>query len=420
MRMLLDDPGQISPVLYRRFLRRSLFHGLTAGVVTGKTSSYLNLNALVLSRAEVESLEQISAGFARIFAAAGRRVAADVDMLVAYGFPWSFAELLHQESERPIVFGRFDFLIDETRGWQLVEYNSDTPSGIREGTAVDEAAFALLRPHFGGERINGRLGPQLAARHAGGAPRSTPSASGIRDRSRAPGRHGQTAYNERLINAALAGEGVETVLGDMDNLSLAGDGRVALLGQPLEALYRYYPYESMLGLPQFWMIVEAVAADRLCLLNGFRGLLQQNKGLLAWIWAHRDDPVFSPEEQSLICQHLPPTWWVRELPDQVDRRRMVAKQVFGREGEEVYFGDSMSEDDWRKCYTWGTFVAQQRVEPPLLDAVGWDLEGKPEMRRGWATVGSFITDDRWAGCYTRLGDRIVTSLAEFLPTFVEG
>ncbi len=418
MRMLLDNPAAASPTVYRRFFRRALFRGLTAGVATGSVSPYLSLNALVLDDAEVDSLAELTSRFARIFAIAGRCVAEDTDTLVAFGFPWSFAELLSEEPPRPIVFGRFDFFLDCAGRWQLLEYNSDTPSGIREGTAVDEAAFALLSPRFHVDRINDPLAPSLAAAFREALPGDgRPIRLGFLTEAGHLEDMGQTLYTERLIRAALAAEGVDTVLGDIDNLGWTRDRRVALVGQPIDALYRYYPFEAMLALPQFWMIAEAIASGRLLLLNGLRGLLLQNKGLLAWIWSHREDPMFSAEEQAAIKQHLPPTWWTREVPADFDRRKAVVKQVFGREGEEVYFGDAMSDEDWARCQQWGTFIAQVRVETPPLAAVTWDLQGRPEARTRWATVGSFVAAERWAGLYTRLGDHIVTAQAEFVPTF---
>ncbi len=420
MRVLFDDPSQVNPALYRRFLHRALFRGYMSGTVVSPATSYLNLNALILDGAELASLVELSTCFARIFALAGERVAEDIDALLAYGFPLSFAELLRQEVPRPVVFGRFDYLVDESGHWQLIEYNSDTPAGFREATAVDQAAFELLRPYFSGSRVNEQLVSRRLAALRASLPQGRRSirlgfltdASDLEDT-------GHMAYTEQLVRSAFAAQGIETVLGDVHNLGRAGSNRVTLLGRPIDALYRYVTYEALLATPQFWMMAEAVATGKLSLVNGFRGMLLQDKGLLAWIWGHRGDPLFSGAEQSAIALHMPPTWWIHDLPAEVDRRKTVVKQVFGREGNEVYFGDSMSEEDWERCRGWGTFVVQQRVDSPTFTAVGWDLLGRPERRTRWATVGGYVAGEQWAGCYSRLGSRIVNAQAEFVPTFSE-
>ncbi|MCL5266202.1 MAG: glutathionylspermidine synthase family protein [Chloroflexi bacterium] len=420
MKVLFDRPNEISPSLYRRFFRRALFRGCMAGTTVSSDGPYLSLNALILSQSELASLAELSTRLARVFAIAGQHVAEDVDTLLAFGFPWSFAELLHQEPPRPVVFGRFDFLLDSSSRWQLLEYNCDTPAGFREATAVDEVAFELLRPYFKGARVNGDLAARrLAAIGAALQSDRRPVRLGLLTDASDKEDTGHMAYTERLIRTTLAADGVETVLGDIDNLRESRGGRVSLVGQPIDALYRYVTYEAMLALPQFYTIVEAVTSGRLTLLNGLRGMLLQNKGLLAWIWARRDEPLFSPEEQEAIKRHLPPTWWVRDLPGDVDLNKTVVKQVFGREGDEVYFGDAMSDADWEQCRKWGTFIVQQFVETAPLTSVGWDWQGRPVQRMRLATVGGYVASEKWAGCYSRLGNRIVNSRAEFVPTFAE-
>ncbi len=52
------------------------------------------------------------------------------------GFPWVAAELLAAERPRMPLIGRFDFVQDSTGQWWLLEFNADTPSGIREGIVV--------------------------------------------------------------------------------------------------------------------------------------------------------------------------------------------------------------------------------------------------------------------------------------------
>ncbi|MBI3977098.1 MAG: glutathionylspermidine synthase family protein [Chloroflexi bacterium] len=430
MRVLLTDTD-VPPALYRRLIRRAVCRGLVPDHLTHGTP-YLSLNAVVLTDAELAKLVEISECFARIFAWAGRCIAEDVDALVTLGFPWTVAEILRGEPSRPVVLGRFDFVVDGAGHWWLLEYNSDTPSGLRESTAVDEAAFQLLQARFAGRRANGALVPRLVAAVrvalAGGAssgPGSPPTAPsqplvlGLLTDAGELEDLAQMAFTEQLLRIGLAGDPVEIVLGDVDNLTRTRHGGIALLGRPLDALYRYYPFETLLGRPAFSAIADAAAAGRLRLLNGLRGFLLQNKGLLAWIWARRNDPALTPMERAAIQHHLPPTWWIRDVPPDVDRRATVVKQVFGREGEEVYFGDAMTERDWDRCRQWGSYVVQQRIEVPPLASIAWSWQGRPEPATRWATVGSFVAAEAWAGCYTRLGNRIVTSRAEFVPTFVE-
>src|SRR5262249_19607960 len=150
-------------------------------------------------------------------------------------------------------------------------------------------------------------------------------------------------------------------LGDADNLQATGKG-LSLCGKPIGALYRYLAFESILGGPAFAAIADASAAGRVRLLNGLFGLLLQHKGLLGWLWSHRDDLRFTPAERRAICEHLPPTWLIGDRPSDVLVGELVVKQVFGREGAEVMFGAEITSDDWIELERRRTYVAQQRID----------------------------------------------------------
>jgi glutathionylspermidine synthase len=206
----------------------------------------------------------------------------------------------------------------------------------------------------------------------------------------------------------------------MDNLHLR-QGRLWLIDRPVDALYRYYPFETLLGTQAFADLFAAVAGGRLRLLNGLRGLLAQNKGVLAWLWSHRDDRVlFTAEERRAIAEHLPAVTWIDEhpQPSAAERRELVLKQVFGREGEEVYFGERISDADWRRCRAWGSYVVQWRVRAEPLPAVIRTSSG-PAIQSLWPAVGSFTAAGRWAGYYTRLGAPITSARAKYVGTFIE-
>ena len=192
---------------------------------------------------------------------------------------------------------------------------------------------------------------------------------------------------------------------------------MALCGQPIDALYRCFAFEALYNQPQLFWLMDSLDRGKVVLLNRPRGLLLQNKGLMAWIWEHRDDPLFDEREREAIARHVPPTWWIADYPEP-RRRRVLVKQVFGREGEEVYYGDTMTPTDWANSRRWATFVVQALVDTPPLPMVSWDWRGRPTVGLRWPSVGSFVVDDQWAGCYTRVGDQVLTSQSEFLPVYV--
>jgi glutathionylspermidine synthase len=226
----------------------------------------------------------------------------------------------------------------------------------------------------------------------------------------------QMAFTERLLRPVLSSIGARVTLGDLDNLR-GGPGGVSLCGRRIDALYRYVPYEGMLGTTQFTAMCEAQAEGRLQVLNGLYGLLLQHKGLLAWIWEHRTDPRFNAEERAAIDDHLPTTRFMHESPGEIDPHVLVAKQVFGREGEEVFFGEDLPLERWETLRRKRAFVEQRKVDVMPVTAAIATSRG-PEVVDGYATVGAFAVAGDWAGYYTRIGGKIITSRAKWLATFV--
>lgn len=401
---------------YRRFVQMAQVRALVPDhLVSGEP--YLGLNAIVLDRDEDHLLRSLTESFASALHRLARDLKSDVPALVEMGFPWVAAELLAAEEPRVPLIGRFDFVRDRGGHWWLLEFNADTPSGFREAMVVDSLVHRMLPGARGLARPNRGLARKLV-RAFGAAVAVTPtpavglltSASELEDLA-------QMAFTRELLRMPLDRVGCAVVLGDIHNVRGTRSG-VTLCSQRVGALYRCFPFETMLGTPAFSAIFEAVQAGQLVLLNGLYGLLLQNKGLLAALWEQRSDPAFAASERAAIDCHLPPTWWLERAPPGVRRESLVAKQVFGREGEEVFFGEDLSVDEWGDLGRRQTYVAQRRIEVLQADAVVPTSMG-PQIARGTASVGSFAVNGRWAGYYTRFGGRIITSRARWFATFAD-
>jgi glutathionylspermidine synthase len=406
-----------APALYERCWREHLHRAafryyLYDNTVAGER--YLGLDTLSVPPALHTRLLLATETLARVFQRAVRAVRGDRALVERLGFNWAVAEMLAHEPLTPWVspIGRFDFLLDRAGEWRLLEYNSDTPSGIREALGAGHLLAARLAGR--GRRPSAVLGYRLRrafAQQLAGAGRPVRRLGIVTDAG-----YAEDFAQALFLADLLAPLGCEIVVGDLDNLT-ARRGRIALLGRPLDALYRLYPVERLYGHPIFPALMAAVLDRRLWPLNPLAALLAQDKALLAWIWEHRATSLFPPDEQAAIARHLPETYLVEALPARLDGRRFVVKEFFGREGEEVYLADALSADDWQRCRAWRTFVAQRRVAsvtvPRLVRGkTGW------QVASGVPCVGSYIAGARWAGHYVRLGDLITTNRALHVPAFV--
>jgi glutathionylspermidine synthase len=414
LRGLITHPEEVTD--YRGFVHAAMTQGLLPDhLVQGEP--YLALNAVVLTSADLQTLIWASERMASAFDHAARALHREVPTLIEMGFPWVAAELLAADPPELPLIGRLDFVQDEDGHWWLLEFNADTPSGVRETIVADQlVGNRLAAGQF--QRPSEILEPMLVeafcqATERGDATHTlglVTNASELEDLA-------QMAFTQRFLDGPLGERGTGVVLGDVDNLQATRRG-LRLVGQPVDILYRYLPFEGILGTPAFAAIYDAVASGRLRLLNGLFGLLLQHKGLMAWLWEHRDDAQLSAADRNAIHQHLPPTWPVHACPPEVDRAELVGKQVFGREGEEVFFGEDTDDAVWQTLMRRRTYIAQQRIRVASFEAV-IPTARAPQCVAGFATVGCFVVRGRWAGFYTRFGGKIITSRAKWLATFIE-
>ncbi len=415
MRSLVASADVVSAGAYRHFMQSAQAQALFPdGLVAGEP--YLALNAIVMTGQDLALMRDLTRTFSLALHKAAERLARDVPALIELGFPWVAAELLAAETPRTPIIGRFDFAQDSSGRWWMLEFNADTPSGVREGIVVDGLVWRELGRQADLIRPNRRLGYALiqAFRKAltdlprGGILGLVTTASELEDLA-------QMAFTRDLLGGPLGSLGFRVVLGDVDNLR-AVHGGLELLGQRVDALYRYLPFEGMLGSPIFAAIGEAATRGLPRILNGLFGLLLQNKGLLAWLWGHQDDPFFTKKERAAIEAHLPATWMIGETP--VDNGPTVIKQVFGREGEEVFFSEDLTTDQLARLQRLRSYVVQRQVDvAPIVAALPTALG--QEIHETRASVGCFAVDGRWAGFYSRLGGKVITSRAKYVATFVE-
>jgi glutathionylspermidine synthase len=378
---------------------------------------YLSLTALALTDAETAQLRGVTERFTRLLDRAVDGILADQDWWSALAWPWAAIELARQEPSHPSglasLFGRFDYLLGPAGTWQVVEYNADTPSGGREATGL-EPGIARLFPAL--RRIETRLARRLTGtlveriRHHDQAVRLV----GVVSTHRWLEDLSQAVWLTSLLRRA----GQPALVGDINDLSVRR-GRVTLRGQPIDALFRFYPIERLYRHASFAGIWEAALDGRLLVLNGLRGFLAQSKACLAWLWANRAH--LSIDDTVAIEQHLPPTLLARH-PDAPDLLpAAVVKHVNGREGDSVVFGSTLDPAGWQSRLLEDGYVVQRVVVSPRLV----DVEVDDHRRRvhcvgdRYACVGGFSIGGRFAGCYTRLDGPITSARATYAATLCE-
>jgi glutathionylspermidine synthase len=378
---------------------------------------YLSLASVCLTAAEAAQLRDLTLRFGPLMDRAVDGILNNSDWWSALAWPWPAIELARQEPAHPggaaSLYGRFDFLLDVSGAWQVVEYNADTPSGGREASGL-EPAVARLFP--GLRRLKPGLSTQLVhalRQRIAAHPRPVrrvgivSSHSWIEDMSQAT-----------WLAWLLCRAGQPALVGDVTDLATHG-ARITLRGQPIDALYRFYPVERLYRHAIFAALCESAIDGNLLVLNGLRGFLAQSKACLAWLWSNRWR--LGNAACSTIERHLPATVLARD-PAALDLLpRSVVKHVNGREGDSVVFGNMLDAASWEARLLEGGYVVQRAVESPVVEDVEVDdLQQRVRFVGGrYACVGGFSIGGRFGGCYTRLDGRVTSARATYAATLCE-
>ena len=315
---------------------------------------------------------------------------------------------------------RADLFETEEGGIACCEVNSDTPSGQAEAVLLNSL---LQREHAAVEDPNtgfrDRFLDMLRASH------------GARPLQRV-GIVYPTELTEDLSMIALyrdwlEGAGIGVVLGSPFNLGRV-DGRLALLGAPIDLVIRHYktdwwgerlpvwfdqePYPEPEALHEpLTLLLEAVERGDVAVVNPFGAVITQNK--LSYALCHEERHRFSARAQATIDRYLPETRRLATLDRArlaAERAEWVLKSDYGCEGAETLVGAFTPEKDWGQALEMAIparWVAQRffRVAP--------DADGT------LPNIGVFVVGGAAAGYFTRLAKGPTSYRAQTAPTYVQ-
>jgi glutathionylspermidine synthase len=287
-----------------------------------------------------------------------------------------------------------DLLLDEHGEWKACEINADCPGGHNESFGLPRLARAAgFMAGSDPTRVLEGLVARLRALADGGA-------VGILH---------ATGYAEdlqvcALVARALRREGTRAILAPPTAPRMRGNDLV-IQGEPVRALYRYFPTEWMSGQRNVAAIAGAVARRRVRTLTSFSHVFAQSKLAFARCWERLSSTEPMSQDRDVWRRHLPETHDVREVArDAILERRTdwVIKRALGRVGDEVFVGELFEDArDWAelvdhviaRAVEGERWVAQRFVRQlPIPTPWGHRL----------VTLGAYVLDGTFTGYFARI------------------
>ena len=326
--------------------------------------------------------------------------------------PW-YKKMWHHSSGFWHGFARLDLFVLDDGSIACCEINADTPTGQVEAH-VPSAQLAgdypgLRDPNAGYEARLWRLLVDVTAARGLGAPRRI----GIVYPTDLP----EDITLVRLYQRWFEARGAQVTLGSPYNLTGRSDGGLALMGQPIDVLFRLYKTDWWGERPRIFsdevevldaaplvreldLVFAAEAQGKLVVLNPFGSVLAQDKLALAFF--HEERERFSAEDQACIDAYLPVTRRLDQVGREVARRekdRWVLKSDFGCEGDEVLVGRLVDQERWDRAIDAampGIWVLQEFFQVAPVE--------------GWLpNLGLYLIAGRPAGILARLAPKNVTT-----------
>ncbi len=378
-----------------------------------------------LERAQLEEMRKAAEALGRIYAKTIRIVQQGEPALLAeLGLPpASFGAIrLRFDEEVPTLIGRFDFALTP-HGLKMLEFNSDTPTGIVEAFHVNGRVCAAYGEEDPNEGCSGAFRQAFKRmmdlyREAGYASEHVVFSSLDWHEEDA----GTTRYLLRqsgIAGAEFAALSDIRVEGDRI-WAQRNDGDQGVASNPIDVLYRLHAIEKLAedrdtdGYPTGEHVLELIADGKLAIINPPSGFAAQTKALQALIWnLHQAGEFYSEEEHEAIEAYMLPTFMEPCFPEVTP---YVVKPILGREGSGVtiYAGSGeVAEESGEDEYGDQPMVYQQYAELPRIRVE--TLTGPYEGRLLW---GCFLINGRSSAVIARVGGSITNNLSYYLPSSV--
>lgn len=338
------------------------------------------------------------------------------NQLLSLGFPAeSLPYILMKQIFPDTIIGRFDF-VDTPDGLKLLEFNSDTPTFIKECFKIN----GLVADKFGFSDPNKDAEALLASAINKAILESVRLVAGNRLPNVVFTAHHNHVEDWNTVSYLSEFCHVEHQLIPLEELRLTDDALIDSDGLPIDVLYRQtYPLEHMLEDkdPQTdektgIKLLELVKRGKLAILNPLSAFLLQPKTIQALIWGLAEEgSFFSEEECKAIQSYMLPTYL--EADSFIGSTAFVKKPSLGREGDTITIYDKDHSELLKNCirtYENETAVFQQYIPLPSVH-----LETEKGEEELSYLIGSFTIAGKASAIGVRAGEKITGNESYFLP-----
>jgi glutathionylspermidine synthase len=385
--------------------KAAFLHGYTGGY-TGPCESF-SLDALVIHQQHFKELEEASEKIWAVIEKTVELVRENHGIFCpVLGIEDSLQDLVTQNITSHTAFiARLDWGVDSNGNWRMLEINSETPAGIMESMALNdviksELAIKLNDPNKSLVKLIREAFTCIVNDYNKYKP--------VRNIGFVTGSFNEDWYNTKLLSELLKDMSYNIIVGEISGLE-AREKKLYLYGEPLDAIYRYYPLDWLANDVYFEGVIEALKENSPS-INPPVSFISQSKAFLALVWELADQGFYDNDDKKLIDKYIPKTSLTAKKMKGIEN--YCIKPFFGREGQEITFSFSKKFNTLKNC------VFQEWVD---LQAVPIQLHTTVYSAQSSVcpVIGTYMVNRKFGGIYTRGGSRITDHNAVYIPAFID-
>ena len=354
------------------------------------------------------------------------------EILLQLGFPReSLAYCRIKTIPQEYIIGRLDFIVTDS-GIKLMEFNSDTPTFIKETFQANAYVceyFDVENPNSESVKIlRTEMRKAVAASWQHLKKEGTPKIVFT-----SHGDNIEDMWTTRFLQEQLDLPSEYVSLDQLQvltekaviNGAVVEPGLYTPGGSRIDILYRQtYPVEHLVNDKEpvtneyiGQELIKLIEEGKLMVLNPPSAFLLQSKAVQALIWGlHEEGKYFTEDEHEIIACYFLPTYLDPDVFIQ-NNQRYVKKPSFGREGDTVEIfnglGETINEEEM-KNYRDNLPVFQ--AFQPLPKAQVRTTSGEKQVH---LMYGCFLLNNKAGAVGIRAGGEITNNLSYYLPVGIE-
>lgn len=380
--------------------------GFTGGY-TGYQQSF-SLDALVLDEDVLNEIKTATNNLAELFYKTTKHVQNNSAILCpVLGISEELIPLISKQQQNTLSFlGRFDFAFDTVGRLKLLEFNAETPAGIIESIGLNSLIKDILNLPYNNPNENMTQQLKTELNRIINLYKKKKLIHTIGFTSLA---YPEDFYNTKFLFDILNTNDENFVYGEVSGLHIKNN-KLNLYGQPLDAIYRYYPLDWFFTDENYKGFGEAFKENTLC-INEPSTFISQSKAFFALIWELYKDGFYNKDEKNLILKYIP---FTSLDPDDFKEGDYCVKPYFEREGKGVTLSINNMESDYLK----DEMVFQERVP---IQTVPLNIHTTMSMTQevGYPVLGAYVIGNEFGGIYTRAGGVVTDANAIYIPTYIK-